>query len=93
MELERVRLHIKGKVQGVFFRASTKGVADSLGIKGWVRNLPDGSVEIVAEGKPEAIRKLIQWCKKGPTRAVVTEVEVKKEAPTETFENFYIRYD
>ncbi|MGB9734813.1 MAG: acylphosphatase [bacterium] len=66
-----------GRVQGVWFRASTKEIADKLGIKGWVRNLPDGSVEVDATGNADAIEEFIQWCHKGPPGARVTDVSIE----------------
>lgn len=88
-----VRAHvlISGKVQGVWFRASTKQVAESLGLSGWVRNLSDGRVEAVFEGDAESVSKAIEWCRKGPEGAVVTDIEVSYEAP-EGLEGFEIRY-
>ncbi len=67
---------ITGLVQGVFFRKVTKLIADKLDIKGWVKNNPDGSVEIYAEGTDEQLQKLKQWCSKGPPAAKVTEVKI-----------------
>lgn len=63
-----------GLVQGVFFRASTKQEADYLGIKGWVRNEPDGSVLIHAQGSNEQLKTFLKWCTKGPIMAQVSEV-------------------
>lgn len=73
---KRVKINVKGKVQGVWYRQSTLETAISLSIRGWVKNLPDGSVEITAEGDTEAIKSLIEWCKKGPPLAVVKEVDI-----------------
>jgi acylphosphatase len=67
---------VKGKVHGVFFRASTKHTADHLGIRGEVKNLPDGSVWIVAEGEEHAMEAFIAWCRQGPPLAHVTDVTV-----------------
>ena len=67
---------VSGKVQGVFYRASTVEKATELGIKGFAQNLSDGSVLIEAEGNEASLQKLIEWCKKGPSRAVVSNVEV-----------------
>lgn len=67
---------VTGKVQGVFFRKYTCHKAIELGLNGWVKNLPDGSVEITATGDENAIRDLILWCHKGPERAKVTQVMV-----------------
>ena len=67
----RVRLKIEGRVQGVFFRAATLEQAGRLGLKGWVRNCPDGSVEVVAEGERKKIEELVSWCHHGPPGAHV----------------------
>jgi acylphosphatase len=72
------RMLVAGKVQGVFFRASTKSKADELGIKGLVRNEPDGSVYIEAEGEADNINQFIAWCKEGPPRAVVQHIDVRE---------------
>lgn len=91
-KLVRVRLHISGIVQGVFFRANTESVARSLALTGWVRNLTDGRVEVVAEGPYDKITELINWCHEGPPVASVDNVEMEWEEPTgelETFETHY----
>jgi len=92
MVLARARVRIYGLVQGVFFRANTKRVADNLGLKGYVRNMPDGSVEAVFEGEKEAIERAIEWCRVGPPLAVVEKVEVEWEPYKGEFETFSIRY-
>ncbi|MEL6556795.1 MAG: acylphosphatase [Bacteroidota bacterium] len=69
-------IHCFGLVQGVFYRASTKEQANRLGLKGWVKNLPDSSVLINVYGKSSAVNDLINWCKKGPFLAKVSKVEV-----------------
>jgi acylphosphatase len=79
-----VHLRIKGKVQGVFFRASAKETADKLGVKGWVKNTWDEDVEAMATGNEEAVKKFIEWCWMGPRRAVVQDVII---TPAE--ETFY----
>ena len=84
-------MRIYGKVQGVWFRAHTKDIADKLGIKGWVRNVPDGSVEAVFEGDDESVEKIIEWCHRGPPLARVERVEVEYEEPRGE-EKFEIRY-
>ncbi len=88
----RVHIIVSGRVQGVFFRANTQEVAQRLGLSGYVRNLPDGRVEVVAEGAEEALRKLIEWCHEGPPLARVERVEVRWENPTGEFSGFHIRY-
>ena len=71
-----VHLIIKGRVQGVFFRATAKDVADEIGVTGWVRNTEEGNVEIKASGSNEQVQKFIAWCKVGPRKAIVTDVIV-----------------
>jgi acylphosphatase len=78
-----VRLNIRGRVQGVFFRESTRRQALALSVRGWVKNLPDGSVEAVAQGSPEAVESFIAWCHHGPASAQVEEVVVQ-QVPSET---------
>ncbi|MEM3677823.1 MAG: acylphosphatase [Candidatus Bathyarchaeia archaeon] len=88
----RIHIYISGQVQGVFFRYETRRVAKELGVSGWVRNLPDGRVEVVAEGEEEPLEKLIQFCRRGPPAARVTNVEVKYEEPKGENRNFIIIY-
>ncbi len=90
--MERVHIWVSGKVQGVWYRATTVEKARELGLRGWVRNLPDGRVEIVAEGPRGALEKLIAWCHEGPPLAVVDEVKVIWEPYTGEFLNFSIAY-
>lgn len=87
----RVRLMIEGRVQGVFFRASTVEQAARLGAKGWVKNCADGSVELVAEGKKKDLNALIAWCYQGPPGANVRNVRVQVEIFTGEFQDFRIR--
>ncbi|MFQ5903120.1 MAG: acylphosphatase [Candidatus Binatia bacterium] len=75
----RIHLRIDGRVQGVFFRASTVEQADRLGLRGWVRNCPDGSVEVVAEGMRKKIEALVRWCHHGPPGAHVHDVRLQWE--------------
>jgi len=82
-------IHCVGKVQGVYFRASTKEVARGLALTGWVKNQKDGSVMIHAEGDSLSIDQLIEWCKEGPAYAVVKSVETN-EAKVEGFQSFDI---
>ncbi len=90
--MKRVHAWISGRVQGVFYRASTYEEARRLGLTGWVRNLPDGRVELVAEGPDEAVDALIQWCRQGPPAARVDGIETIEEPPTGEFPDFSIRY-
>jgi len=88
----RAYLRIYGLVQGVFFRSSMREVAWRLGVTGWVRNLPDGSVEAVVEGPKEAVLKIIDWAHEGPPSARVEKVEVRWEKYKGEFNDFRIRY-
>lgn len=87
-----VRVIICGRVQGVWFRASTKQIAKQLGLTGWVRNTPDGCVEAVFEGEEGLINKMIEWCHHGPPLSKVNKVEVKNQELTNGFDGFSIRY-
>jgi acylphosphatase len=78
----RARVIVAGVVQGVFFRASTQDTAVSLGLDGWVRNLPDGRVEAVFEGERSSVDAAIAWVHQGPPRAIVESVEVFGEVPS-----------
>ncbi len=86
-----LHLRISGRVQGVFYRASTQREARSLGLQGWVRNLPDGRVELVAEGPRPALEALVHWCGDGPSAAEVTGLEEAWGEATGTFSAFTIR--
>ncbi len=91
-ELIRAYLRIEGIVQGVFFRANMRREALKLGVKGWVKNLPNGSVEAVVEGEREAVEQLIKWALRGPPAARVTKVTVIFSEPRKEFDDFSIRY-
>jgi len=88
----RAHVYISGRVQGVFFRASTWEEAKRLGLRGYVRNLPDGRVEAVFEGDEEKVRKAIEWCRHGPPLAIVEKVEVEWEEPKGDFDDFVVLY-
>ncbi len=77
----RTHLWISGKVQGVGYRLSAQNEARKLGVNGWVKNLPDGRVEAVLEGEKTAVEQMMQWCRQGPTSAVVKDVQVQEEPP------------
>lgn len=74
---QHLTIYVRGSVQGVYFRRSTQHIAEGLGITGIARNNPDGSVTIEAEGEPDALHELIDWCYIGPRKASVTNVEVE----------------
>ena len=89
---KRVHLFISGRVQGVFFRDTTKRKADELGLSGWVRNLPDGRVETICEGDESKVDKFIKWCYEGPSMARVDNVEQNVEEYTGQFDSFQFRW-
>lgn len=77
----RARVVIRGRVQGVFFRVETRERAQSLGLAGWVRNNPDGTVEAVFQGKRDRVDSMLAWCRRGPAAAHVEDVEVEWAEP------------
>lgn len=87
-----MHLIIHGFVQGVCYRASTRETAVKLGLKGWVRNLPDGNVEAVFEGPVDELQKAIEWCEEGPRGATVSKIEHKWEDYSGEFSGFEVRY-
>ena len=90
----KVRAHavISGRVQGVFFRMETKRAADGLGVFGWVKNQPDGTVEAVFEGDRDRVEAVLDWCREGPPGADVADVAVSWEDYTGDFKGFDINY-
>ncbi|MDQ2983013.1 MAG: acylphosphatase [Actinomycetota bacterium] len=74
-------MRVRGRVQGVFFRAELRDRAASLGLAGWVRNMPDGTVEAVVEGEPERVESLVRWSERGPSGASVEGVDVDWQEP------------
>jgi acylphosphatase len=94
VEIMKVRAHVfvNGRVQGIFFRQETKHEADRRGVSGWVRNLSDGRVEAVFEGEEEAVKALIEFCKRGPPMARVTNVDLAWENYKGEFDGFRIKY-
>jgi len=90
---DRVRAHVfvRGRVQGVYYRASTRDAAREAGVDGWVRNLDDGRVEAVFEGPEAAVDDVIEWCHTGSRAAEVEAVDVRTEPP-EGVEGFEVRW-
>ena len=84
----RVHVKIEGRVQGVWFRESTRKKAQTLGVFGWVRNCPDGTVEAVAEGPEEKVKTLVSWCHEGPPSARVTRVIDAWDESRDEFDRF-----
>ncbi len=81
MTVTRARVRVRGLVQGVWFRAQAQTEAELLGVTGWVRNLPDGSVEAALEGEADAVERMLGWCRRGPPDAIVEKVDVVWERP------------
>ncbi len=90
---DRTRAHVfvSGRVQGVYYRATTRDTARERGVDGWVRNLEDGRVEAVFEGDPDAVRAMVEWCHTGSPQAEVDDVEVAYEDPEGT-DGFDVRW-
>ena len=88
----RVHVLVSGLVQGVFFRQKTKQQAESRGVTGWVRNLDDGKVEAVFEGEENHVAALVDFCRKGPQGAMVTNVDVCSEEFLGEFTDFRVTY-
>jgi acylphosphatase len=86
-----MHVYVSGRVQGVYFRATTRDTANELGVDGWVRNLDDGRVEAVFEGDPDDVEEMVEFCYEGSSRASVTEVEVTEEEP-EGIDGFEVRW-
>lgn len=88
----QVHVVVSGRVQGVFFRASTRDVASRCGVRGYVRNLPGRQVEAVLQGERSAVEKVIAFLREGPPGAVVTDITVDWRDPVEPYEGFHVRY-
>ncbi len=91
-EAQQARFVISGRVQGVWYRASTQERAVGLGLKGWVRNMPDGRVEVLAQGPADRIQALIDWCYQGPPLARVERIDVDWQPLDEPDPGFAIRH-
>jgi len=89
--MKRAHVYVSGIVQGVFFRYHTQEKAEELGVKGWVRNLPDGRVEAIIEGEDRAVDLMVAFCRKGPPGAHVTRVEAQEEKWTGEFRGFIVK--
>ncbi len=90
--MKSVRAIVSGKVQGVFFRAATQEKAEGLDVRGYVKNLPDGTVEIVAVGDDERVEALMEWASSGPPGARVKKVETEEFKSTQEFGGFRVAY-
>lgn len=89
--MKHYSIQVFGKVQGVFFRASSQDKAEELGITGWVKNEADGSVRIEAEGPEDKLQSFISWCRKGPAKASVEKVEYA-DGELQGYEQFEVKH-
>jgi acylphosphatase len=91
--MAKIRAHVvvRGDVQGVMFRATARQMAEVHGVTGWARNQSDGSVELVCEGEEPDVKALVDWCRQGPPRAEVGEVDVDWQPATLEFNRFSVR--
>jgi acylphosphatase len=89
--VKRFHVIVTGRVQGVFFRATAREHAKALGIQGFVKNLPDGSVELDAQGEEDSLRDLLHWAQHGPPGARVDNVEVEWKPPLDSGDEFEVR--
>jgi acylphosphatase len=89
--VSRAHVWVSGRVQGVFFRHSTRVEAASNRLNGWVRNMDDGRVEAVFEGDPQDVKRMVEWCQKGPDGAHITAVDVNWDEAPEHMSSFYIK--
>jgi len=92
MEKRCVHVWIKGRVQGVFFRAYTRDAAIKEGVAGWVRNLPDGRVEAMFEGDADKVERMVSWCREGSPLSRVDHVETREEVCEGKLDRFDISY-
>ncbi|OIP33495.1 MAG: acylphosphatase [Deltaproteobacteria bacterium CG12_big_fil_rev_8_21_14_0_65_43_10] len=88
----RAHVLVKGRVQGVYFRAETQHEARRLGVNGWVKNLRDRSVEAVFEGEEDRVKSMIKWCNHGPAGAIVTDISIDWQDYKGEFNGFSITY-
>jgi len=89
---KRIHVIVEGRVQGVFFRAFTRDAALNLGLSGWVRNRPNGSVEAIVEGEETAVEKMLQWFNQGSPNSIVEKVYATEESPLGDSGTFEIHY-
>ena len=93
MSIKAKNIIVSGRVQGVFFRKNTKQKATELNVDGWVKNTYDDKVEIFAQGNEENLNKFIDWCKQGPQKATVENIQVTEEHTVNNLKGFSILYE
>ena len=92
MSQKRIHIFVTGRVQGVFFRQATRVIAIKNNVRGWVRNLDDGRVEIMIEGEDKSINSVTEWCNLGPANSRVDNIQINNENYLGNFKNFEVRY-
>ncbi len=92
MVKQRLRLFVKGKVQGVFFRQALKVMAKTHNVSGWVKNLKNGRVEAILEGEDLDVSSMVEWCHRGPANARVEDIEIRNEKYKGEFSKFEVLY-
>ncbi len=92
MSQKRIHIFVTGRVQGVFFRQATRVIAIKNNVRGWVRNLDDGRVEIMIEGEDKSVDTVTQWCSLGPANSRVDDLKTNQEEFLGEYENFEVRY-
>ena len=92
MSQKRIHIFVTGRVQGVFFRQATRVIAIKNNVRGWVRNLDDGRVEIMIEGEDKAVNSVTEWCSLGPANSRVDDIQINNENYLGNFKNFEVRY-
>jgi acylphosphatase len=90
--MKALKINVSGRVQGVWFRASARDEARRIGVTGWVRNVPDGTVEVFVQGQEEKLNKFLSWCYQGPPGAYVEEVNYNEVPADPSMKTFSIRY-
>jgi acylphosphatase len=90
--MKALHMMIYGRVQGVWFRASTQETARRLKIQGWVRNTPEGNVEAHIQGEKSSVDEMLSWCEQGPPGARVERIDINEVSPNEEYKTFNIRY-
>lgn len=93
MNVKAKHIIVSGRVQGVFFRKNTKQKATEFNVAGWVKNTYDDKVEIFAQADDESLNKFIDWCKQGPPKATVKNIQVKEEQTNNNLKGFSILYE
>ncbi len=93
MTKKRIHVYVSGRVQGVYYRQNALKVAADLGVYGWTKNLNDGRVELLIEGDKDAVETMVEWCKKGPMFARVSQLQCLEEEYKGEYDNFSVKHN